>query len=158
GTAPDFDLGTLVESEAVVEPKVAAKDEASKSEKSAESEKTAEGKKVASAEKAGAKANDKDAAKSEDEAKLAGGQAKQIAESEQRAYPSELKTGWELREAWWKGKRNGEFPGAAAPRVFRRLEAILLRAEQSWRGGVDSGSVEQELKKSVSQLQTLMDQ
>ena len=157
GIAPDFDLASLVGNDQGAEPRLAVKDLASKSEKAAEKEKTAEGKQLSTTEKGGATPDDKNAPGSKDEAKLAGAESKQAADSEQTGYPRELKTGWDLRQAWWKGKRNGEFPGAAAPRVFRRLEATLLRAEQSWRGSHDPQSVGADLKQSLSQLRGLMD-
>jgi len=158
GTAPDFVLTSLIANEPGAEPKLAVKDEAAKSEKTAEKQKTAEGKQAAAAEKGGPTPDDKDAPRSKDGAKLAGVEGKQSADLDQPGYPPELKTGWELREAWWKGKRNGEFPGAAAPRVFRRLEATLLRAEQSWRGSHDPRSVESDLKQTLSRLRGFMDQ
>ena len=120
GIAPDFDLASLVGNDQGAEPRLAVKDLASKSEKAAEKEKTAEGKQLSTTEKGGATPDDKNAPGSKDEAKLAGAESKQAADSEQTGYPRELKTGWDLRQAWWKGKRNGEFPGAAVPRVFRK--------------------------------------
>jgi hypothetical protein len=51
-------------------------------------------------------------------------------ESTGPVYPQWLTKFWELRDAWQK---SGDFQ--AAPRVFRRLEATLSRAEQAWRSG-----------------------
>jgi hypothetical protein len=48
------------------------------------------------------------------------------------AYPRWLAEAWGRRGAWW---RDGSH--RAAPRLFRRWEAALLRAEHGWRMGAD---------------------
>jgi len=69
------------------------------------------------------------------------------------AYPPWLAKGWELRERWAGGPEIAE-----APRLFRRLEASLLRSEQEWRLGKDPKSLEIALDKTVGALKAKMDQ
>ncbi len=74
-------------------------------------------------------------------------------ESEGVSYPQWLADGWAVRENWWKAN---DF--LAAPRIFRRLEAILLRAEQRWRGGGNPDRIQSELKDERHKLEAAMDQ
>ena len=69
------------------------------------------------------------------------------------AYPPWLAKGWELREQWAAGPEIAE-----APRLFRRLEASLLRSEQEWRLGKDPKSLEIALDRTVTALKAKMDQ
>jgi hypothetical protein len=64
--------------------------------------------------------------------------------SRQREYPDWLAAGWDAYQEWWK---SGDF--RAAPRVYRRLGAMLLRAERRWRGGDNVREVSDELKSEL---------
>ncbi|QEH33048.1 hypothetical protein OJF2_15440 [Aquisphaera giovannonii] len=74
------------------------------------------------------------------------------APSDGLAYPDWLKKGWELRRDWWADPTTGRFAGAASPRAFRRLGAILLRAEARWRSGDDPAAVAADLQAGVAPL------
>src|SRR5271157_494833 len=69
------------------------------------------------------------------------------------AYPPWLARGWELRDRWAVGPEI-----AAAPRLFRQLEANLLRSEQDWRLGKAPKGLETALDKAVSDLAAKMEQ
>lgn len=69
------------------------------------------------------------------------------------AYPPWLARGWELRERWAVGPEIAE-----APRLFRQLEANLLRSEQDWRLGKDPKSLETALDRAVGALAAKMEQ
>src|SRR5208282_3652172 len=69
------------------------------------------------------------------------------------AYPPWLARGWELRDRWAVGPEI-----AAAPRLFRQLEANLLRSEQDWRMGKDPKSLETALVRAVGDLAAKMEQ
>jgi hypothetical protein len=106
----------------------------------ATSEKKADGAKGKGAPAADGKAQ---AAKGEDAPPLPGG----------FSYPPWLADGWELREKWWRASDD-----LASPRVFRRLDAVLLRAERRWRGGDDPDAIRRELAGERSRLEAAMDQ
>jgi hypothetical protein len=55
--------------------------------------------------------------------------------------PAWLRDGWKVRDGWWDDESF-----RIAPRVFRRLEATLLRAEQRWRGGIPAELVRRDLE------------
>jgi hypothetical protein len=74
------------------------------------------------------------------------------AEQEPARYPEWLYKEWERRDRWWKDEVYRQ-----APREFRRLEAVLLRAEQRWRGGVDVERVRKEMNGEVEDLQRPVD-
>ena len=61
-----------------------------------------------------------------------------------RVYPVWLARGWAPRDHWISGPQI-----AAAPRLFRQLEAQLLRVEQDYRLGKDSKSLETSLDGSI---------
>lgn len=67
-------------------------------------------------------------------------------------YPDWLAEGWALRDAWWTA---GDF--GSAPRVFRRLEAALFRAEREWRVGGDPGSIRVAFEEEARRLQREFD-
>jgi hypothetical protein len=56
-------------------------------------------------------------------------------------YPRWLAEGWAERDRWWTDDAL-----LAAPREFRRLEAVLLRAEARWRGGADPDGIRPDLE------------
>jgi hypothetical protein len=66
-------------------------------------------------------------------------------------YPQWLVDGWLLREEWWLDETYRLVPVA-----FRRLEADLLRAEESWRGGRDEGSVRKHLEEEITVLRKIV--
>jgi hypothetical protein len=68
-------------------------------------------------------------------------------------YPLWLAKGWELRERWANGPEIMQ-----APRLFRQLEANLLRHEEHWRLGNDPKSLESALERTVSALAAKMEQ
>src|SRR5205807_5720104 len=57
-------------------------------------------------------------------------------------YPDWLRKQWEARDVLLAGH-------GAAPHLIRRLEAVLLREEERWRGGVNAASVQDELAKEA---------
>jgi hypothetical protein len=74
---------------------------------------------------------------------------------EPAAYPDWLRDGWRLRDHWWT---DGSF--RAAPRVFRQLEASLLRGEQRWRGdmGPDPERIKQTLEADLREFKRQLQQ
>lgn len=80
------------------------------------------------------------------------GKAEPAPESQGPVYPQWLADGWKTRETWWQ-----QDDDLVAPRVFRRLDALLLRAEERCRAGEDASSVgksfEAELASLLSQMQ-----
>jgi hypothetical protein len=68
-------------------------------------------------------------------------------------YPDWLSAAWTLLQNSWT---SGDF--RASPRVFRRLVAALLGAEERWKGGEVPDSGERELAPVVSKLSTAMDE
>ena len=109
------------------------------------------------------KANNQGAGKEADKDKIPGKAAAKekaaekgaagASESEGVSSPQWLADGWTVRENWWKAN---DF--LAAPRIFRRLAAILLRAEQRRRGGEDPVRIQSELKDELRKLEAAMDQ
>jgi hypothetical protein len=63
-------------------------------------------------------------------------------------YPQWLSDGWKLRDAWWDDE-SFRF----VPETFRRLEEVLLRAEQQWRGGISEDRVREELTTRCQHLE-----
>lgn len=59
-------------------------------------------------------------------------------------YPDWLAAGWETSQNW---RTSGDF--RAAPRVYRTLGAMLLRAERRWRGGDNPSEVRAELESEL---------
>jgi hypothetical protein len=70
-----------------------------------------------------------------------------------RVYPSWLTEGWELRQRWATGRAIAE-----APRLFRRLEALLLRSEQDWRLKRDVETTKAKLDEEIGELKRRMEQ
>jgi hypothetical protein len=68
-------------------------------------------------------------------------------ETEEKYLP-QLQNGWKLRDDWLA---NGS--SRVAPRAFRRLEDLLLRTEQRWRGGIDPGRLGQSLTVEIKNFQ-----
>jgi len=62
-------------------------------------------------------------------------------------YPPWLVDAWKRRGAWWD---DGSY--RVAPRLFRRLEAALLRAERQWRMGADPQRVREGLRSEFPAL------
>ncbi|MFO0890562.1 MAG: carboxypeptidase-like regulatory domain-containing protein [Isosphaeraceae bacterium] len=71
----------------------------------------------------------------------------------QPAYPAWLAAGWELRERWAAGPEL-----ALAPRLFRILEAHLLRSDREWRLGKGAEGVRTANEKVVADLTARMEQ
>lgn len=72
------------------------------------------------------------------------------------AYPAWLREGWNLRDAWLNPAGRPDVL-RLGPGLVHELEAVLLRAEQSWRGGGDEqGRIEKGLKTTVEQLKKLV--
>lgn len=69
--------------------------------------------------------------------------------AERADYPEWLRTGWKMRD-WWLGEECHRL----APQTFRELEAVLLRAEQRWRGGLSPERVSAELAMRREELQS----
>ncbi len=94
------------------------------------------------------KSSTKEATKKTEEAtskeSAAKGSDQPASPSRHREYPGWLAAGWDTYQEWWN---LGDF--RAAPRVFRRLGAMLLRAERRWRGGDDQREVRAELKSEL---------
>ncbi|MCA1684724.1 MAG: hypothetical protein LC745_01810, partial [Planctomycetia bacterium] len=67
-------------------------------------------------------------------------------------YPRWLADGWHVRDGWWAADDH-----LAAPRVFRRLDAVLLRAERRWRGGGDPETLRAEFAEERGRLEAAMD-
>jgi hypothetical protein len=76
-------------------------------------------------------------------------------------YPEWLQDGWSLYGSWWNEPGTSKFPGAAAPRVFRRLGALLLRTELRWRDRsrlpdpVEIGKEIETLKEALRQAESI---
>jgi hypothetical protein len=68
-------------------------------------------------------------------------------------YPSWLSEKWALRDQWWDEKKY-----RIAPWTFRKLEALLLQAEQKWRGGALQELDKDILNSTVRDLQAKMSQ
>lgn len=68
-------------------------------------------------------------------------------------YPAWLAKGWELRERWASGPQI-----AAAPRLFRQLEASLLRSEPDYRVGKDPKELETTLNGTINALSARLEQ
>jgi hypothetical protein len=77
-----------------------------------------------------------------------GGSTKQPPEPAAPTYPDPLLAGWKLRDRWLADGTPG-----VAPLAMRQLEALLLRAEGRWRGGVDEPTVESDLKTGLDKLE-----
>lgn len=144
GTGPSFELASVHSREPAPPPKAVDTARADGKDKSTAKE----------------KADDKLAGKAtaEDATKGAEKKAKPASPTDELGYPEWLLKGWQLREAWWKGKESKGFPGAAAPRVLRRLEATLLRAERAWRGESGGRPAGDSLSGTISELQERMDE
>ena len=149
GKAEDFELASLKPSPAGGQAKSAEREIPVAEGKAVEKEKAPEQGKIA------AEPSDKLAAK--EAAGPAAEKSASAAESLRSGYPEWLSKGWEIRQSWWQEKGKEDFPGAAAPRVFRRLEATLLRAEQEWRGGRDRQLLKDEFSPVLGELQVRME-
>jgi hypothetical protein len=66
----------------------------------------------------------------------------------EKDYPKFLRQGWERRDSWRDDPLR-----SVSPNLLRQLEAVLLRAEERWRGGVEIGEVEVTLKERVAALE-----
>lgn len=149
GKAEDFELASLKPSPAGGQTKSAEREIPGAEGKAVEKGKTPEQGKIA------AEPSDKLAGK--EAAGPATEKSASAAESLRSDYPEWLSKGWEIRQSWWQEKGKEDFPGAAAPRVFRRLEATLLRAEQEWRGGRDRQLLKDEFSPVLGELQVRME-
>ncbi len=63
-------------------------------------------------------------------------------------YPQWLAEGWEKRAKWW-----AEGVLVDAPRVFRALDATLLRAERGWRVGTDPERVRSDFNSTLASIE-----
>lgn len=103
------------------------------------------------AEKAAEKTPEKTKTAESDPAKGKDDKAKEEGKTldpETAGYPTWLAERWAFYEASLKSK---DF--LAAPRAFRRLGAVLLRAEQRWRGGGDARVARDDLEAEIRDLQ-----
>ena len=117
GTAADFDLAPLVVKEPGSTAKPALKDEdaAGRGRRRTE-DKEGEGKQAGERGEGEGNPRRQGRGESPQGAKTAAsGAGKKAADSDEPAYPPELKTGWELREAWWKGSGTGSSPAPRHP-------------------------------------------
>jgi hypothetical protein len=130
-----------------VEVEEAPKD--AKAEAPAEPSKTAEGK----AEAKGEEKKEAEKGQGEPKSKDQKDEAKEAAKLARtgRVYPDWLVKRWELRERWASGREIAE-----APRLFRRLEALLLSSDQDWRLGRDAETIKAKLGKEIGDLDTWM--
>jgi hypothetical protein len=60
-------------------------------------------------------------------------------------YPDWLLTGWQLRDEWWM-----EDAFRIDPDSYRKMESILLRYEQRWRGGREEDQLKKDLAKELA--------
>lgn len=152
GGANDFDLALVKpdapKSEPKPEPKVRPAAETKEAEEQARKE---------TAAKKGDEAK-KEPPAAEESSKKSGAKPASDSDStpEQSDYPDWLAAGWQVRQDWWKDAGDREFQGAQSPRVFRKLEVSLLRAEREWRGGGDAQGVGGALTAAVKGLQEQM--
>ena len=70
-----------------------------------------------------------------------------LAIPEARDYPAWLLEGWRLRDQW-----SGDGSSSVAPWAFRRMEALLVRAEEAWRSGASEQVIEKDLGDQLEQL------
>jgi hypothetical protein len=64
-------------------------------------------------------------------------------------YPTEIQAGWKIRDEWL-ADRSAEY----APRAVARLEALLLRQEQRWRGHGNLDEIKQAVKANLDDLKS----
>jgi len=120
------------------EPAV-SKEKTQGTDSSASDTKSSTKEKAKKSEKATTKEPDKGAGKAADKG-TDKGEGERTSPSGRREYPDWLALGWDTYQGWWT---SGEY--RAAPRVFRRLGTMLLRAERRWRGGDNELEVKDEL-------------
>lgn len=72
---------------------------------------------------------------------------------EPASYPAWLHDAWKLRDQW-----GSDDSWRLDPRTFQRLQALLLRAEQRWRGGDDPQHIQSDLQDQLKYLQNEMEQ
>src|SRR4029077_19476350 len=63
------------------------------------------------------------------------------------AYPAWLREGWALRDKWRKEI------SLLGPGILRELDAVLLRAEQRWRGGIEEPRLKSALQTDRQRLE-----
>jgi hypothetical protein len=151
GSTEDFPLASLNRRK----PKPAA--EAAKPAKNPESEAPADQTETSEAKAKAASEETKSDAKKQVEKKgkenKVEGQGGAAPPTTEPLYPPWLVRGWDLRERWAAGDEM-----ALAPRLFRQLEAHLLRSERQWRLGKDVEKVEAALVKDIGDLTARMEQ
>jgi Carboxypeptidase regulatory-like domain len=143
GKAQDFPLAPIYPERLKTTPKSSFSEKTVGQDKPDAKEKTAEKQKAGDTAKAGeiAKKAGEEPAKNTEKVR------EEAHESEERVYPKWLTDFWKTRDEWLQ---SGSF--AAAPRVFRRLETTLLRAEQEWRSGKEPEELEKSLNMKVGEL------
>ena len=149
GEAQDFDLAVVTPGPDGAEPKPVEKEQPEPVAKDAAQEKDGEPK------KSGEEKESKVAAK--EASRKSGEQAASEQDAKPGDYPDWLVAGWQLHQDWLKDNGNRDFQGAFSPRVFRRLEASLLRAERAWRGGLEPTEIRESLAADVKQMQKQME-
>lgn len=75
---------------------------------------------------------------------------KPLAPRDELTYASWLLTGWELRDRWWVADTYH-----TQPLLLRRLDAVLLRAEQRWRAGVNERDLRNEMPNLLKEYEKL---
>jgi hypothetical protein len=143
GKAQDFALGVIDAKRETAKlkesrpEKIAAKDGDGVGDQAAEKDKAGDPKKGAEvAKKAG-----------EEPTKVADKESSKPPEPEGAVYPEWLTGFWKLRDEWQK---SGDY--GTAPRAFRRLEGLLLRAEARWRSGEESQNLHDAVAAKVGEL------
>jgi len=153
-TKNDFLLASLDPRRATSAPKDNAGDKTAEKDKASDKDKTAEKDKAPDTGKPAdkEKPTDRDKSAADGPGKGSEQDAGKAAGPDEPEYPRWLAAGWLLREGW----KGNDFQ--AAPRVFRRLEASLLRAELEWRSGKSQQTIQFELDKATKELPRAMDQ
>ncbi len=77
-----------------------------------------------------------------------GRQREHLAIPASRDYPAWLLAGWHLRDQW-----SGDGSSSVAPWAFRRMEALLVRAEEAWRSGASAEVIEKDLGDQLQELE-----
>jgi hypothetical protein len=62
-------------------------------------------------------------------------------------YPDELAKAWAERDGWWQDTAT-----RTPPKLYRRLETALLRADRQWRGGVEMDKVKDNLRREQEEV------
>ena len=128
-----------------------SKDEASEK-KDADKEKDAGKEKEKDADKEKEKAEGEKKSEDKKDAAKASGASSSEGDGEGGNYPEWLAKGWALRAQWVNG---GEMQ--ATPRLLRRLETVLLRAEREWRVGRQDEASKSGMDAGLNALSTEME-